>query len=1202
LTKSSGKFGYRQDFSLRLNRLLNIEQMDVETIQRVEARFNVRIVLFSITSFICEYPLQSSLPFSEWKEVICGLLTGPALRKVGHWGHVDFVTMPTAMHPEVNNRVHRFCYYCVRTYKRKVGCNVAECKEDRTPRCAFCHSCGMDACPACNTEECGQSQNSAYADEEECIPFTTRTRCKVCFHKVFSPKCLELHAMTCKAIHTRRCDDCGNKFHPGLNCHEQRCYFCGDKFLKSELGNHKCYIKREKLKVNKTVMATYDFECCIGQENRHVPYLCTVWFPEGHPREDELVSKYPFDRRSDGTPVFVFWGLGDKEEGTGVYQFFHFCADPLLQGTVFWAHNARAYDAVLVKCYFAKYMKRYSIDIARGLKLMSMHYEDFGIDFRDSLSFIPSSLRAMSDDFGIQVTTELGGVVDGQHGSGKDFFPHSYVTEEYLQACAATDFVMPKPPMEAFIPDYRSGRAGNNEEKEFLQWIDNNYNQWGDTWNVKSESVKYCIKDTVLLGKVLIKFRDQLAEMTQSIERPQGVTPQPFDALAYITLPSAMMSFYLSQMIEPETIGVIHASTSIMRRESEAWFLYLEDIKSVVLSDRPSKPPANCFFSPEFDPFCQAYTPQGVMYVYLDCYDRGCLQCHVTHQRNIVKNRSFGELWYSTSNELMRLKSICGSDKVISIWSHEWEKISSTEEVREWYEEERIEEFLPLFPRDAYKGGKVECFKICYPGEIQMSDFVSQYPTTLLGESYDPLDLDGDPQATLEWPFPIGLPEMEYMPSPDRVQNMILTTDHQGIIKCRVVCPSSLYAPFLGYKVKSLLCAQGYEVLYGSCRSCMENRGYDCTHTSTEDRSIMGTWTIAEVRYAIKDLGYKLVAVIEVWEYKESSKSLFRNFIAPFMVEKIRSKRDGLVDADGQFTPRGTKLNDYIFELVGRRLTEDEIEDNPARRQVAKLAQNSFTGKWGEIEVHRTVRTFNENQTDESRKLLTDPSVNLIFAEVLDEEGNLIVIEYEPKFKCSRSARRKNDIIVAHITAYGRTMLSRLDQVLGQDLLYEDTDSAFHAKLLEPRYRDGYRTGDLELELKSGSKWVCCGRKWYSYMKGDQAVNKIKGFTLKRSNAHLFEPEKLFKLFVECKEAYDQRETDTIKEFNRQEAPVIEVEQTLFKTVKERKGVSMWKETSTSFKRAQFQIGCLKRQIKFPDHLEPQTFVQVDTVPFGFRE
>lgn len=1194
LIKSAGKFNARRRISQLLKQIIPMDEINQAVMEKVENYFNVHLVLFSIRSMICEYPPQQRLPYQDCKEVICGFLTGNNLR--GDWTHVDFISKPTAFHPETNHKSFRFCYFCLRLYKRKNGCDISECRDDFSPRCSFCHVCGDNACTACDTSECGFS--NPFVDEEECIPFVIKTKCQHCFKVLYSPKCQELHLLSCKTVHCKRCDECGNKAHTGLKCHEQRCFFCAEKFMKANLENHRCFIKREKLKENKAVLATYDFECCIGENNVHVPYLCTVWFPESHPLEDSLADEYPFERRSDGTRVFVFWGLGSKQERTGVYEFFSFCSDPRMKGTVFWAHNARAYDSILVKSYFAKYFNQYSVDIQRGQKFMSMRYTELEIDFRDSLSFIPSSLRSMSEDFGIVVETEVNGVVER---GGKDFFPHSYVTEAYLISAEEHDFITPKPPVEEFEPDYRAGRAGISEEKEYKQWIEQNYDKWGDFWNVKTEAVKYCIKDTVLLGKVLIKFRDQLAQMTASIPRGQGVEMQEFDALAYITLPSAMMSFFLSQIIEEHSIGVIHSSLSRKFRDAECWFLWLEFNEGFKLEKRPV-----CVgerFIHCVDVNCQTMDDQGEWYLYLDCYEHGCNRCYASFQRNIVKNRTFGELWFQICADLRMLRS---SLKIHCLWTHEWRQEQMKPEFKQWYSSHRIEDELPLIPRDAYKGGKVECFKIGFPGEIQMSDFVSQYPTTLLGESYDPLDVEGEPQKTLEWAFPVGIPSRYFKPKfldeqGDIVPYNICSNYCLGIIKCRVMCPSDLYAPFLGYKVPSRLSSNAYEVIYGSCRTCMEERSYPCLHSTVMERSFVGTWTVSEVRYAVKELRYEIIEVIELWEYENSSKHLFKSFIAPFMVEKIRSKRSGLVDEEGKFTEKGHKVNDYMFELIGKRLEPSEIEDNPARRQVAKLAQNSFTGKWGEIEVHRSSRTFSRKQADESRKLLTDPAVDVLFAQILDEEGDVVIIEFEPKFNCSRAARRKNDIIVAHITAYGRTMLSRLEQVLGDDLLYEDTDSAFHKKLSVKKYRDGFRTGDLELELKSGSKWVCCGRKWYAYYKGEDPISKIKGFTLRRSNANLFTPDSLFKLFVDCKEAYDDSEFETAKAFNSSDsAPAIEVEQRLFKTVKP-SPLELQKETHVSIKKAQFQICSQKRHILFPQALRRDQISFVDTVPFGYK-
>ena len=83
--------------------------------------------------------------------------------------------------------------------------------------------------------------------------------------------------------------------------------------------------------------------------------------------------------------------------------------------------------------------------------------------------------------------------------------------------------------------------------------------------------------------------------------------------------------------------------------------------------------------------------------------------------------------------------------------------------------------------------------------------------------------------------------------------------DREGIIKCKGLPPRGLYHPFLPYKSNSKLMFP----LYSSCADTMNQD--DCTHS--EERCIVGTWVVDEVRKAV-EMGYDLMDVNEFWEYE----------------------------------------------------------------------------------------------------------------------------------------------------------------------------------------------------------------------------------------------------------------------------------------------------------------------------------------------
>ena len=83
--------------------------------------------------------------------------------------------------------------------------------------------------------------------------------------------------------------------------------------------------------------------------------------------------------------------------------------------------------------------------------------------------------------------------------------------------------------------------------------------------------------------------------------------------------------------------------------------------------------------------------------------------------------------------------------------------------------------------------------------------------------------------------------------------------DREGFMKCKVLPPRKLYQPVLTYKFNSKL-------MFPLCSACANTmKQGSCTH-SNEERCIVGTWIVDEVRKSV-DMGYGLVDVFEFWEY-----------------------------------------------------------------------------------------------------------------------------------------------------------------------------------------------------------------------------------------------------------------------------------------------------------------------------------------------
>ncbi|XP_054717436.1 uncharacterized protein LOC129226831 [Uloborus diversus] len=158
-----------------------------------------------------------------------------------------------------------------------------------------------------------------------------------------------------------------------------------------------------------------------------------------------------------------------------------------------------------------------------------------------------------------------------------------------------------------------------------------------------------------------------------------------------------------------------------------------------------------------------------------------------------------------------------------------------------------------------------------------------------------------------------------------------------GIIKCKVLAPRGLFLPILPYRCKDKL-------MFPLCRSCTEHMSQEnCTHQG-EDRALIGTWCTEELKLAIKK-GYKVMDVslfTKFYHFESSTDSLFKSYIDLFL--KIKQESSGWPVECVTDKEKEQYIRQYA-EKEGVHLDISSVMINPGRRQVAKLALNSFWGR-----------------------------------------------------------------------------------------------------------------------------------------------------------------------------------------------------------------------------------------------------------------
>lgn len=1165
------RFEYRHRTAAELLSCLHRHYENVHTlapldfIRCVEATFHCYIVLYNFKSaFARWYPLTRQLPVETLRPTFFGLLT-----QDGEDAHVDFVSTPTCLISKDLKRPKRMCMYCFEVYGRSRSCGVDECDKNQLDRCLFCHTC-YGLCDTCMTLDCGARLPEDQRNEEQQPYRGAQPGCSTCHRPFYSQACQRIHQSVCSKIQNKKCDQCGRADHRSLKCDESYCMMCSEKIKTNE--EHHCYIRNTEMKEPMTTYWAYDFETCMDSKKKHVLYLCTAWPLYPLPGVEELKQRYSTqDTRFPDQPVFIFWGL------EGALQFFDFLLEPCLSGSHFFAHNGGRYDTIFIEYYMTIHKQLIANKIQRGMNEMQLYFPQLKIFFKDSRNFVNTALRNMSQDFGIEETR-------------KGHFPHSVMTVEYFKQAEQQDFLVPVPDASYFQQEFTAGKRGVLEQEDLQQFLHTFLQQ--DRWNLKKDAVEYCISDTLLLGETLRKFREDTLAMTNPMPRPDHVKYVPFDPLRYVTLPSAVMKFYMSQMLPRQTISIIDRFPALQRIDEEKWLLWTEHTRGVRIARESFY--LEC-------PISGIYThPDGreTLFRFLNCYENGCTQCHRGSAWNIRKNCNFRNCYQRHLQSTQKIRNNAPvTTRIVDCWTHEYLDVLDSKAFKLWEQDksEFIESHTPLDPREAYKGGISEMYKLHVPGPIQMVDFVSQYPTAMIGESVDPYD----PNKMLYWGLPCGQYRRIVHPNDYQVRLEVL-----GVIKCTVLPPQNLYAPFLSYRVHSRITSQSYEVLYGNCRTCMEERCLHCTHPVAQ-RCFTGTWTLMEIHYALS-LGYQILKVIEVWEYDENRNDLFKEFMIPFIISKTCSKTGGLVEA-GELTAKGLQTCAWLFQLTGKRFGAADFYDAPSIRNVAKLIMNSFYGKWGQRSQWVETRSYVQNQEKECMRLFGRTELTIRYVEVIHEHaelGPVVYVDYEHRLPAVKGDAQKNDHIAAHITAAGRVMINRLVQKMGRNSIYIDTDSLFHCWTATPPYTPGFKIGDLELELPMATFWVACARKWYSYLKeGGGHVAKQKGIALKSSTHNYFAPQSMLEFVQKTREVFltlqeqgiPSEEAFTMMKKGKVEVPHIPVPQQNFKTVRVSKLVS-YKQTVPLVKQATFLLWSLKRIPCW----EPDEQGRLDTVPYGF--
>lgn len=328
-----------------------------------------------------------------------------------------------------------------------------------------------------------------------------------------------------------------------------------------------------------------------------------------------------------------------------------------------------------------------------------------------------------------------------------------------------------------------------------------------------------------------------------------------------------------------------------------------------------------------------------------------------------------------------------------------------------------------------------------------------------------------------------------------------------GFVKCKVSPPKKLNLPVLPYKVNEKL-------LFPLCKMCAnEFNQQSCEHSKCE-RMLIGTWTTAELMYAL-DRGYIIEDILQVLHFENTSEDLFKKYIDMWL--KIKTENSGYPNWVSSESDRRKYIDQY-FQKEGIELDESKIERNEALRFIAKIMLNSFWGKLAQRPNQPQAELI--NSYDKYVELASNPD-RVIKSETMVNEDYLLT-SWVNKEDSDGYLGSTNISVASYVTAWARLELLRImekiESIREGSVLYHDTDSVIYVQQEnDEKISCGDYLGELTDEIPIGKKcrkYASLGPKIYAYELVDEngtseVKMKVKGLSLTENVMKLIDMEKM---------------------------------------------------------------------------------------------
>ncbi|XP_055344050.1 uncharacterized protein LOC129592111 [Paramacrobiotus metropolitanus] len=631
------------------------------------------------------------------------------------------------------------------------------------------------------------------------------------------------------------------------------------------------------------------------------------------------------------------------------------------------------------------------------------------------------------------------GLEDVQVKKGE--FPHRFNKPENW------DKVLPFPDLTL----YSSEGLMKADREKLAKWHAEESLKKDHLFDFREEISSYCANDVTVLRRCALKFRQNFMDQTA------------IDPFTSMTIASACQTYYRTHVLEESEIGIISSNGyQANRKKSKQATQWLEWLKETIPTIQHGRDGVSRekrigkYFVDGYDPATKT------VYEYNGCVFHGHPICTCEDDRAPFSNRKMRELYeeWTRKKDYLEFRGY----KVEVKWSCDWVRERTEPTIAAFLKSMELRD--PLKPRDAFKGGRTNAAKLFHevgPGEkIMHQDIVSLYPYV---------------NKTCE--YPVGHPRII-------ISNFQPVEEYFGFVYCKVLPPDNLYFPILPATVNGKL-------TFSLCAKCADTAQNDyCRHTD-EERALEGVWCTTELHHALKK-GYKMMDMYEVWHWDSRKKGLFAEYVNKFLKEKLEASgwpQDCITEEQKQ------KYLADIEKREGITLDPERIEDNPARRAVAKIMLNSFWGKFGQRDNFQ--ETLFINSAKQYFDLLRSEAIEIHSVHAVN--ANTMMVTKSKKEDFIEGSNSVNIAIAAFTTSHARLKLLNRMEKLGERVLYYDTDSViFTCKEDQWMPQTGTFLGDWSNELEHGethiTKFVSCGPKVYSYQTNTGRVElKAKGLT-----------------------------------------------------------------------------------------------------------